>query len=153
MTFEFRDVPPGQHILTTRSNSPTSPPLVARVVVGEEGLDNVQLESTPTPVLPSKTRAVTSSQNGPSGQPGTVPLLSVQGHIIDAETGLPVRAGTVFLVGDGWATYDLSAEGKFEFEHLLPGSYEIEVRGVGYPTFRREIVVEEKDLDVELKAG
>jgi hypothetical protein len=29
----------------------------------------------------------------------------------------------------------------------------MEVQGVGYPTFRREIVIDEKDIDVELKAS
>jgi len=119
--------------------------------VGDDDLDGVVLEATPTPVLPRNTLALSL----PPGlrAPGTVPLVSVQGHILDTETGMPVRAGTVYLVGESWATYDLSADGKFEFKPLLPGTYEIEVQGVGYPTFRREIFVEEKDIDLELKAG
>ena len=150
-SFEFQNVQPGRHILVTRNNSATTPALAAVVIVGDDDLEGVVLEATPTPVLPRNTLALSL----PPGlrAPGTVPLVSVQGHILDTETGMPVRAGTVYLVGESWATYDLSADGKFEFKPLLPGTYEIEVQGVGYPTFRREIFVEEKDIDLELKAG
>jgi hypothetical protein len=48
---------------------------------------------------------------------------------------------------------DIGEEGKFEFLKLLPGKYEIEVQAVGYPTLRREVVVEDQDVDLELKAG
>jgi hypothetical protein len=64
-----------------------------------------------------------------------------------------LSAGTVYIVGDSWASFDLGPDGQFRFEKLLPGNYELEVQGVGYPTFRRPVVLEEEDVDLELKAG
>jgi hypothetical protein len=152
-TFEFHNVPSGRHILMTQNNSPTLRPWVALIVVGDQDLDGVTLQTTPTAVLPRKTQTPGPSEGLTSRTPGVVPLASLHGRIVDAETGMPLRAGTIYLVGDGWATFELGTGGKFDFEHLLPGTYEMEVQGVGYPTFRREIVIDEKDIDVELKAS
>jgi hypothetical protein len=81
-----------------------------------------------------------------------VPLASLHGRILDVETGKPVT-GTLYLVGDSWASFELGGDGKFEFEKLLPGNYELEVQGIGYPTFRRPVVIEDQDVDLDLKAG
>ena len=85
--------------------------------------------------------------------PGALPLSTLRGRVLDAETGTPLTSGTVFVVGDSFAGYELGAEGKFEFQRLLPGNYELEIQGVGYPTFRRSVIIEDQDVDLELKAG
>ncbi|HET9216546.1 MAG TPA: carboxypeptidase regulatory-like domain-containing protein, partial [Terriglobia bacterium] len=82
-----------------------------------------------------------------------LPLRSRRGLILDVDTGAPVNGGTVFLVGESWAKFDLGTDGKFEFVNLLPGRYELEVQGLGYPTFRRPLVIDEEDVNLELKTN
>jgi hypothetical protein len=152
-TFEFRNISVGSHILISRGNSPSTPLVAAIVVVKDKDLDNIKLENAATPVLPGNIQTLKAPEALAAGPAGLVPLLSIRGSVADSDSGMPVRTGTVYLVGDSWATYELGEEGKFEFEHLLPGNYELEIQGVGYPTMRREIVVEDKEIRLELKAG
>jgi hypothetical protein len=150
-TFEFRNVPPGRHLLMTRDNSPSKPPLGAIVVVTDKDVNGVKLEATA--VLPRKGGSLSPVQVPGGHVAGIVVPPSMHGRILDGETHVPVSTGTVFLVGDSWATFELGADGKFEFQHLLPGAYEIEVHAVGYPTFRREIIIDEQDINLDLNAG
>ena len=150
-TFEFRNVAPGRHVIMTLDNPPATLPLVASFVVGTADLNDVTVATTPA--LPLHSRTPSEPVAAPSRAPGALPLATVRGRILDSETDEPLNAGTVFVVGESYAAYKLSADGKFEFHRLLPGKYELEVQGVGYPTIRRAIVVEEEDLDLELKAG
>ena len=151
-TFEFRNVPPGYHSVVTLDNSPSVGPLAASFVVGSTDLTNVEV--APAPALPFNSKSQSSTKPAGERNPGAVPLAALRGRVIDAETGTPVNAGTLFVVGDTYGKFDLSVnEGKFEFRNLLPGSYEIEVQGVGYPTFRRPLVVGEDDITLELKAN
>jgi len=150
-TFEFHNALPGLQMILTADNTPVQPALVARVVVGSVDLSNVELETTA--VLPPNFRALSAPAPAGNRVPGTIPLASVHGRVLDSETGTALKAGTIFFIGDSWTSFDIGSEGKFEFPKLLPGKYEIEVQGVGYPTLRREIVVEDRDVDLELKAG
>jgi hypothetical protein len=136
----------------TLDNPRGKPALVATVVVGAADLNDVEVMSTPA--LPLNSRSPFAQAAAAIARaPGVLPLAAVRGRILDSETGEPLRAGTVYVVGDSYAGYELAADGKFEFQRLLPGSYELEVHGTGYPTFRRAIVVEEADLDLDLRAG
>ena len=146
-TFEFRNVLPGRYVIATRDNMPGS--LATTIVVGTGDLNNVSVSNTA--VLPRNAGMLLASASADSRSPGIVPLASLRGRILDSETGMPVRAGSVWIVGDTWTKLELGEEGRFEFPRLLPGNYELEVQGVGYPTLRRAIVVEEKDLDLDLK--
>jgi hypothetical protein len=150
-TFEFRNVPPGRQVITTLDNFPSKRALVASVVVGSNDLNGMELFSTP--VLPSNIRAVLTGSPAGTRSPGSQPLASLRGQILDAETGKPLTGGTIYIVGDSWASFELESDGQFKFEKLLPGNYELEVQGRGYPTFRRPVVIEEQDIDLELKAG
>jgi hypothetical protein len=47
----------------------------------------------------------------------------------------------------------LALKGRLNSNGLLPGNYELEIQGVGYPTLRRSVVIEDQDVDLELKAG
>ena len=152
-TFEFRNVPRGRHVIMTADNPPSTPGLGASIIVGASDVDNVEVVSIP--VIPANVRTLTVPGPAGSRTPGPVPLASLRGRILDEETGMPVTAGTVFIVGDTWAQFDLTGtgNGRFEFLKLLPGNYELEVQGAGYPTFRRAVVIEEQDIDLDLKAG
>ena len=150
-TFEFRNVPPGPHLIATRDNSGSTRALVASVVVGSDDVKGVNLVSTPA--LPSNIRPVASTSAAVTRAPGPLKLASLSGQITDTETGKPLTRGTVYVVGDSWTGFEIGPDGKFLFENLLPGSYEVEVQGVGYPTLRRPVVIEEQDVDLELKAG
>jgi len=149
-SFEFRNVERGRHLIMTRDNTPASPALAALVIVADQDLENVPLQ--PTPVLP---RDWNLTLRQPSKMPngGVVPLPSLEGKILDAETGSAVSAGTIYLVGESWVPLQLGAEGKFDFRNLLPGTYEVEVQAIGYPTLRREIVIGEQDVQLDLKVG
>jgi hypothetical protein len=150
-TFEFRNVSPGPHLIATRDNSASARALVASVVVGSDDVNGVNLVSTPA--LPSNIRTVASTSAAGTRAAGPLPLASLRGQITDTETGKPLTRGTIYLVGDWWASFEIGPDGTFVFEKLLPGSYEVEVQGVGYPTLRRAVVIEEQDVDLELKAG
>ena len=150
-SFEFRNVLPGRYPIVTLWNAPSELALAASVVVGSNVLTNVDMVITP--VLPSEVSTRSTPTPAGSRNPGPVSLASLRGRVLDAETGNPLAAGTVFVVGDTWAKFDFGVEGKFEFRNLLPGKYELEVHGIGYPTFRRPLVIEEQDVDLELKAG
>jgi hypothetical protein len=150
-TFEFRNIKPGRHVILTLDNAPSTPALGASIIVGDGDLNDIALEQTP--VLPPNPRALSDPRPAGTQSPGRLPLASLRGYLLDVETSQRLRAGTVYLVGDGWASCEIGQEGTFEFKHLLPGTYELEVHGIGYPTFRQTVEVEEKDLAIELKAG
>jgi hypothetical protein len=150
-TFEFRNVAPGRNNILTLDNSPLLKTLVASIVVGSTDLANVEVVNTPA--LPLKASAAAPSTPAGTRNTGVIPLASLRGRILDVETGTPVTAGKVFIVGQTWDGFDLGSEGKFEFPNLLPGSYELEVQGFGYPTFRRPLVIDDKDVELELKTN
>ncbi len=148
-SFEFSGVQPGRHALTAFSNSLT--PLAASLIVGDKDVNGIELEETSA--LPLNAR--TPTPPGPTGNraPGRLPLAAVRGKIVDSETGELLTRGDVFLVGDYWTGHPLNSTGNFEFGKLLPGTYQIEVKAVGYPTFRQEFSLDEQDLELEVRSG
>lgn len=149
-TFEFRNVPPGRHVILTKDNAPAKPALGASIVAGSEDLRDVRLE--PILALPQNPKgAVTESAT--ALPPRALRLSSIRGRIVDSETGMAVNAGTIFVVGESWAPCEIGLDGKFEFPHLLPGAYELEVHAVGYRTFRHAVELgDEQDVVLELRA-
>jgi hypothetical protein len=149
-SFEFFNVPPGRHALTAFSGN-TSATYAASIIVGDQDINGIELEQTSA--LPLNARTVTPP--GPVGNraPGRLPLASVRGKIVEAETGEPLTQGEVYLVGDYWTGHPLTSDGSFEFQKLLPGNYQIEVRAVGYPTIRKEFSIDEQDLVLEVKSN
>lgn len=148
-SYEFVGVQPGRHALTAfGSNANTA--FAASIIIGDQDINGIELEETSA--LPLNTR--TPTPPGPAGNraPGRVPLAAVRGKIVDAETGEPLTQGDVFLVGDYWLGHPLNSDGTFEFGKLLPGKYEIEVKAVGYPTFRREFAIDEQDMELQVKS-
>ena len=150
-TFEFQNVAPGRHVIVTLDNPASTAALAGSVVVGTQDLSGVEIVSTPA--LPQNMRTLIAPGTAGTRAPGPLPLASLRGRVVDGETGMPLTAGTVWLVGDSWASYEIGANGTYQFQRLLPGNYEVEVQGVGYPTFRRAVVLDEQDIDLELKTN
>jgi hypothetical protein len=150
-TFEFRDVPPGTHVLVASGPKTGMTVLGSLIVVGSNDMTGIELE--PMAIPPANFNKSQSVRASNGRTPGPIPLATVRGQITDIESGQPVTMGSIFLIGEGWVERELASDGKFEFPRLLPGQYEIEVKGVGYPTFRRALVVEEKDIVLDLTAG
>jgi len=148
-SFEFSGVRPGRYALTAFGSN-SNAPLAASIIVGDKDIAGIELE--PTSVLPVNARTPTPPGASGNRPPGRLPLASVRGKIVDSETGDLLTQGDVFLVGDYWTGKPLTADGKFEFRSLLPGKYQIEVKAVGYPTFRQEFAIEEQDLELEVKS-
>jgi hypothetical protein len=150
-TFEFRNVPAGRHTIVTQDHSPSLAPLAAVVFVGTDDVAGVEVVRTPTLPL--------NSQKSPAANPAVarnsavLRLPALRGIIVDAETGATVTGGTVFVVGETWSKFDLGPDGKFEFQNLLPGRYELEVQGLGYPTFRRSFEMIEVDLNLAFRTN
>jgi hypothetical protein len=150
-TFEFRNVPAGRHTIVTPDYSPSVAALVSAIFVGTSDLANVNVVRTPA--LPFNPQSAPTASPADRRNSSALPLPTVRGLLLDIETGAPVNGGTVFLVGESWAKFDLGTDGKFEFANLLPGRYELEVQGLGYPTFRRPLVIDEEDVNLELKTN
>ena len=150
-TFEFRNVPAGRHTIVTPDYSPSVAALVSAIFVGTSDLANVDVVRTPA--LPFNPQTAPAASPADKSNSSALPLRSLRGLILDVDTGAPVNGGTVFLVGESWAKFDLGTDGKFEFVNLLPGRYELEVQGLGYPTFRRPLVIDEEDVNLELKTN
>jgi hypothetical protein len=140
-TFEFRDVPPGRHIVFMLGGSSTSRQLSAIVNVGKVDVENLQLQDTITLPLDVMTPAV--------DQPGSQ-MHSINGHVVAESTRMPV-AGIVTVRGFNRAiTYSLPADGEFEIPDLLPGSYGLKIETFDRGTLTRTIVMGEKDVDLNL---
>ena len=148
-SFEFSGVQPGRHALTAFTNS-SNALFAASIIVGDKNISGIELEQTS--VLPINARTPTPPAPAGNRPPGRLPLAAVRGKILDAETGDFLTLGGVYLVGDYWMGHPLTDDGKFEFRSLLPGKYEIEVKAVGYPTFRQAFSIEEQDVELEVKS-
>jgi hypothetical protein len=149
-SYEFSGVQPGRHALTALSSN-TRAMFAASIIIGDKDVSEIELE--PTTALPLNARTPTPPGAAGNRAPGRLSLAAARGKIVDAETGEPLTRGDVYLVGEYWTTYPLTADGRFEFGKLLPGKYQIEVKAVGYPTFQREFSIEEQDLELEVKSN
>jgi hypothetical protein len=152
-TYEFSDVAPGRYIVVAPQRRSGEPTLGTVIDVGKRDVIS-DLQETEVP--PLDVRSASRPLPGPEiTQTGSssVPLANLKGRVVDSETGEAVNLGKVFLVGDAWSEFNLGPDGTFEFSKLLPGRYDLEVQGVGYPTFRRSITVADQNVSVELKTN
>jgi len=106
----------------------------------------------------------------PAGSSGTTeickevrlkPLHCVCGTLIN-ELAEPVSYATVTVVlrdGTGRAAITTGGDGKFSFEELTPGSYELQVQAAGFRSYRFPIVVVKPEskckraLEIKLTIG
>jgi len=70
------------------------------------------------------------------------PLHCARGMVVDISGG-PVDDATVTIFRDGTAAAVVHGQedGKFSFDALQPGSYELQVEALGFQTFRFPIVI------------
>ena len=147
-TFEFRNVAPGRHVIATPNT--TLRPLAAIVIVGDKDLNAVELKETmllpPDVLLP-----VNPVPAGDYAAGSTVPLARVRGVVIEEATREPIREGHILIrTGENSRTIPIDADGHFETFALLPGSYEIRPQIFGHVTTGPAVVVEDKDIELQL---
>ncbi len=148
-TFEFRGVPPGRHSIAALGTSPR-PSYAASVIVGDRDIDGVDLEVIA--VMPLDVMQPTAPGSVGIHAPGTVlPLASFRGRIIEEASGTPIEEGTIKLIGRDSAVAPIGTGGEFEFQRLLPGTYELEVRIFGHSNVLLPIVIGDEDLRLDVK--
>jgi len=92
--------------------------------------------------------------------PRVKPLPHVCGIVID-QSGAPVAHATVSILIGGTKLFalDTGGDGKFSFDELKAGSYDVQAQAEGFHTFRFPIVVVKvgekcrQALEVELTVG
>lgn len=63
---------------------------------------------------------------------------TINGNVIDAQTGEPIKAASVMLTPSGKTTVS-GSDGTFEFASIDPGQYTILVQALGYVSNRKII--------------
>jgi hypothetical protein len=147
-TFEFRDVPPGRHVIASvdfpgRARGTT-------LIVGEQNIDNVTLDE----IAAAPTDIQSPAAPGPmgSGTPGsTIRPVALHGIVLDRSTQQPPPSGQAYISGRRGPSYYFDADGKFEVEGLLPGTYKLEVQVAGYPATTRELKVGIDDIQLTIE--
>lgn len=64
---------------------------------------------------------------------------AITGKVTD-ETGVPLKAATVFLSGSQKITI-CDTNGHFKFNHVAPGNYQLTVSMIGFTPYSENIVV------------
>jgi hypothetical protein len=150
-TFEFHGVPPGRHTIATIENPESPTPLGASLTVGEPDVQGVELEEVR--LLPSDVRTTAPREASGRPQGSRTPLASLRVAIVDEGSGQAAGPGTVYVLGPLGTSFDLPADGRFEFARLLPGKYDFEIRVFRHASVSRTIVVEDQDVELELKVA
>ena len=147
-TFEFREVPPGRHLITASGG--TSRPMAAIVVVGDQSVNNVELREIP--LIPPGAPAHQSELSVGTYKPGsTIPLVRVTGTILEEMSRMPLDDGQLIIrYGDLARTYTIDKEGHFDALYLLPGKYDLTIQAFGHSTRTTEIDATDKDMTLEL---
>jgi hypothetical protein len=145
-TFEFRDVPPGRHLIAGMHQFT---PQATIVVVGDRDIDGVELRRTLD--QPDTSVPQTIAPGGPYA-PGTVlPLPRILGSVVDEETGKPIVDGSVTVENENYRrVFSLDSNGRFESFGLAPGNYDISLWLIGHVARTIRVAVEDKDVQVKL---
>jgi hypothetical protein len=147
-TFEFHGVAPGRHLIAAIGTAGT--PKAAVVVVGDKDVEGIELKETF--LLPQDVSTPKDPLPIGNGTPGsTVPLPRISGTVLEEATRTPIAEGDVVIQsGTSSRTVPIAPDGHFETFHLLPGSYDMKLQVFGHSTSARTVVVENKDLTLEL---
>jgi hypothetical protein len=145
-TFEFRDVPPGRHLI---AGVHRFTPQAAVVVVGDGDIDGVGLKRTLAQPDNSVPPAVAAAGPYP---PGTViPLPRILGTAVDEKTGKPIVDGMITVENEDYRrTYSLDSNGRFESHSLFPGSYDVSLSIIGHVASTMKVTIEDKDEQIKL---
>lgn len=93
--------------------------------------------ATPVQVEPGATATLDADLSLPSG---------IRGTVIDAETGAPLESGYACAYSNGTPTFCYGLrEGRYELEHLPPGTYQVYFEAPGYATQYYHGVVTESE--------
>jgi hypothetical protein len=146
-SFEFRTVPPGRHLIAATGNGRA---FAAVIVVGDKNVDGIEL--TETPLLPDDARVPKDPMPAGDLAPGTVvPLARITGVVIEETSKMPLTEGEVQIrSGDSFRMVNIDSTGRFEFTSLLPGTYELRMQIFGHTSVGPTIVVEDKNVDLEV---
>jgi hypothetical protein len=146
-SFEFRDVPPGRHLIASTGNGR---PMAAVLVVGDKNVDGVELKETL--LLPDDARVPKDPRPAGDVAPGTtVPLARITGTVIEELSKTPITEGEIQVrSGDASRTVSIDSTGRFEFSALLPGTYDLRLQIFGHTTVGPTVVVEDKNIDLEV---
>jgi hypothetical protein len=111
---------------------------------------NVELEETS--ILPfaaglRQDRELSRSLPSPTSR---VPLATIRGRVFDGVTREPFDAGRIIVNGDQSITFRFESDGRFEIRKLLPGSYSLEIVAYGIGNVRKEVVMDDKDIDLDV---
>jgi hypothetical protein len=145
-TFEFRDVPPGRHLIAAVHRFT---PRAALVVVGDRDIDGVALRPTLAQPDTSVPQAIPPAS---PYMPGTViPLPRILGTAVDEKTGMPIVKGTVTVENDDYKrTFSLDSGGRFESFSVFPGDYTVSLWVLGHVSSTTKVTIAEKDVQVRL---
>jgi hypothetical protein len=149
-TFEFLGVLAGRQAIMTLDNPDRGRPLGASLIVGDRDMANVELEETS--ILPfaaglRQDRELSRSLPSPTSR---VPLATIRGRVFDGVTREPFDAGRIIVNGDQSITFRFESDGRFEIRKLLPGSYSLEIVAYGIGNVRKEVVMDDKDIDLDV---
>jgi hypothetical protein len=145
-TFEVRGVTPGRHLVVSASRFGGMTAFGASIVVGNQDIQNVQL--TELAVLPDLSNPLPIADS-PS-EPAVIQPASLRGRIVSEETGEPL-SGVVLIAGGSQSGYQTDKNGRFEIPGLLPGRYSLRASVLFYLSASEDIVLDDKDVEVELK--
>ena len=145
-SFEFREVPPGRHLI-----SAVDPyrPEAAVVVVGDKDIDGIELKQT---LIPVDVQGPTNPSPAGADAPETIiPLPRITGTVVDEVTGMPIGEGSVTLrTPDYVRVISVDKDGRFETLPLFPGTYELSLWVFGHTSSSETVTVGDKDALVRL---
>lgn len=149
-SFEFRDVPPGQHnIVKFYKNSVTT----AAVTVGARDVDGVRLQRPFLLPVDMFTRGGVKPDGAlpPSAAHGPIAL---HVRVLDAVSKEPLDGGTVTVSGyqNTRSNVAILGEGTVDVRDLLPGLYNLTLNVFGYKNTTQPITVGVNDMNLEILA-
>jgi 5-hydroxyisourate hydrolase-like protein (transthyretin family) len=146
-TFELNGVPPGRHVILLQDNSSTPRFYAALANVSDRNLDGVVLDSTS--ILPTSDVGQAATAGTPTST-GAQALAGLFGRIVEEADGRPIPQGSITFLGVTRTTIPIGQDGKFFLPHLLPGSYDLRVEVYEHFTRYETVVIDDKDVHIEL---